>query len=562
MPRKPVRTVGSVALEGDDFKVSARPHVRMMMKRLFGRSRGLHGDLAFRISDESCRDLHWFTRRYPLEFSSEARKRMLRGKREYEKRTEAAARILAGQYEASDKFEEMALPPRPYQEKAAMLCLTTKTLLVVDELGLGKTVTGIAMLRERKTLPALVVAPPHLCEQWKDQLAKFMPQYSVEVVKTVKYYDLDPWPDVIVCSYYRLHGWADHLADRIETVIFDEVQELRIPTSQKYQASKYVGQNATYTMGLSATPIYGYGGEIFWVYNAMCEGLLGSWEEFKREWCREMYGDRNKAQLLEPDAFGEYVRDQGWMVRRTRADVGRELPPLSRVTQTVSSDTKVLEAARTSALALAKVIVSQNASSEDRFHAAGQLDMKMRHATGVAKAPFVAAFADMLLESSPDEPLVMFGWHRDVYGIWAEALKKYNPVWHTGRESGAQKRKSLKAFTSGDSRLMFMSLRSGSGVDGLQHVCCRYVIGELDWSPGVLEQCGGRLDRDGQTKPVFGYFPVCENGSDPLMVDLLGLKRAQVEGLRDPGGPALKVRQVDPGHIRKLAEELLKGAKR
>jgi len=557
MARDAVRTVGSVELVDGEFVVKAKPHVRMVAKRLFGRSRGKHGDLVFRASDDACRDLQWFSLRYPLDFSRAAHRFMHKGKRAYEKRTETAARILLGDYESQEGWEDMALPPRPYQEQAAALCKETRVLLVVDELGLGKTVTGLAMLRDKATLPCIVVAPPHLCSQWAKQCKKFLPQYSVEVCKRSSVYDIETWPDIFIISYFMLSGWADFLESKATTVIFDEVQELRRRESAKYKAARHVAGSATYVMGLSATPIYNYGGEIFNVYDAMCPGILGGWEEFKREWCYGSYGDRDRVRLEDPEVFGEYLRDAGWMVRRTRLEVGRELPPHSRVTQIVDSDSETMKAARGSALELARLIVDQNTDREIRFQAAGQLDSRIRHATGVAKAPYVAAFADMLLESSPD-PLVMFGWHRDVYGIWESLLKKHKPVMFTGSESRSKKDKAVEAFVNGDTRLMFMSLRSGAGVDGLQFRCSRYVIGELDWSPGVLEQIGGRFDRDGQDQPVFGYYPVCNTGSDPIMVDTLGLKRAQIEPLRDPGGPALKLKEVDPNHIRKLAEDLIR----
>ncbi len=74
-----------------------------------------------------------------------------------------------------------------------------------------------------------------------------------------------------------------------------------------------------------------------------------------------------------------------------------------------------------------------------------------------------------------------------------------------------------------------MSLRSGAGVDGLQEVCRVGVFGELDWSPMTHKQCLGRLFRDGQTQEVIGYFLHCEDGSDPTVMEVLGIKRGQAD---------------------------------
>lgn len=119
--------------------------------------------------------------------------------------------------------------------------------------------------------------------------------------------------------------------------------------------------------------------------------------------------------------------------------------------------------------------------------------------TGLAKAPFVAEFVRLRLES--EERIVLFGWHRAVCDIWLDRLAEFNPVLYTGTESPNQKGAVLEAFKEGGSRVLIMSLRSGSGVDGLQSVAKVAVFGELDWSLWVHEQGTGRLRRDGIAPP-------------------------------------------------------------
>ena len=182
----------------------------------------------------------------------------------------------------------------------------------------------------------------------------------------------------------------------------------------------------------------------------------------------------------------------------------------------------------------------------------------MRQITGLAKAPYVAEFVRMLIEGGSG-PVVLFGWHRDVYGIWEERLREYSPVRFTGSESVKQKQDNLEKFLRGESQVLMMSLRSGSGVDGLQGVSSTVVIGELDWSPGAIEQCIGRVSRDGQKESVFVYYLTAADGADPVMVDVLGIKRGQIEGVRDPKAPLMEMGRADPDHIKKLAEAYVKG---
>ena len=108
----------------------------------------------------------------------------------------------------------------------------------------------------------------------------------------------------------------------------------------------------------------------------------------------------------------------------------------------------------------------------------------------------------------------------------------------------------------GTSKVLILSLRAGAGIDGLQHVCRTCVFGELDWSPGVHEQCLGRVYRDGQPDPVVAYYLLAEEGADPIMSDVLGVKRGQIEGLRDPDAPLVEA-GIDPDHLKRLAKDFL-----
>jgi hypothetical protein len=177
--------------------------------------------------------------------------------------------------------------------------------------------------------------------------------------------------------------------------------------------------------------------------------------------------------------------------------------------------------------------------------------------SGISKAPFVADFVRLLVEES-DEPVLLGGWHHEVYRLWCDRLQDLNPVMFTGQESPTQKEAAKQAFLSGESKVLVMSLRAGAGIDGLQKVCRTVVFGELDWSPSVHEQFTGRVYRDGQPDPVVAYYLTADSGSDPVIADVLGIKRGQLDGIRDPSGALVMPTQADPGRMRKLAEDYLK----
>jgi SNF2 family DNA or RNA helicase len=545
----------------NQWEISCEPHVALRLKRVFGKANSRDfGKIYISATVENCRDLEWFIARYPLEIKQADL--LAQRASEHRERQSLVNDLLAQRRQPQDF--PLALPLRHYQAEAAEMWLTARGLLLADDVGLGKTAVAIAGFNQPAALPALVVTLTHLPRQWEAECKKFAPGLRVHILKKGQPYDLADskragllarMPDVIISNYHKLAGWAETLAPLVRSVVFDECQELRHRGSQKYVAARHVAEACQFRLGLSATPIYNYGGEIFNVIDALCPEQLGTWEEFEREWCT--WGWSTKPRIENPKAFGGYAREAGLMLRRTRTEVGRELPAITVVPHYVDADPAALAAMQGQAIELAKLILRQGQDFKgQKMQAAAEFDMRMRQATGIAKAPFVAEFVRFLAKDN-DQPVVLYGWHREVYEIWKEKLRDLNPVLYTGSESPNQKEVSKQAFLSGQSKVLVISLRAGQGMDGLQDVCHVCVFGELDWSPGVHEQCIGRIHRDGQDEPVTAYYMLSTEGADPIMSDVLGIKKAQIEGLRDPNQELVTKLQIDQDYIKRLAEQFL-----
>lgn len=555
-------TFGTVRRMTGWWIVSCEPHVRSRLKRVFARAPKQAAE-HIRISDtpENSRDLAWFLERYPMDMEADVAEHLQRQSVQHVSMEIAIADLLAARRPLTNV--QMAVPARDYQLQAADAVAIRGGLLLADDVGLGKSVSAIAAMLHPDRLPAVVVCDTNLPRQWEAYLHRFAPDLKVHVVRKGTPYPLtrqpkqrtaDLWPerlpDVLVINYHKLRGWAETLAPIARFAVFDECQALRHPNTLINTAARHLAKAADGRMGLSATPIYNYGTEFFHVIDVLVPGCLGAYDEFVREWCGE--GERIK----DTKEFGGYLRREGILMRRTRADVDRELPALTKIEHEVETDVDVLRELQGNAIELARVIVGQNERYRgEKMNAAGEFDALMRQATGVAKAPYVAEFVRIIAESG--EPVVLFGWHRDVYAIWLEQLADLNPVLYTGSESPTQKQAAKDAFVSGEAKVLIISLRSGAGMDGLQGMCSTVVFGELDWSPGVHEQCIGRVHRDGQEKPVMAYYLTSADGSDPIVSGVLGVKREQIEGVRNPSlGMAERI-DTGQNHIRRLAEEFL-----
>ena len=546
------RTFGVLRLVdgGASWEMSAlEPHVAIRLKHLFPRvPKQSAGPFLFPRDLMHAADLEWFITRYPLAMTDEDRLALTEGRLAFDLQQAEMERILLPDYRPPSVIGiRDGQEVRHYQSQAIELLRRRKSLLLGDEGGLGKTYAAAAFLcAEPGALPAAVICDPHMQKQWRDKIQAFT-TLRTHIIKKATPYDLPP-ADVYIFRISQIGGWVDIFATGFfKAAVYDEPQSLRTGTSTAKGASaRILSSHVVFRLGLTATPIYNYGTEMWNVMQFIDDTVLGSYADFQREWVDEF------GRIRDPKALGTYLREQHVLLRRLKSDVGQELPKVSRVVEYVDYDEKTVRSIEDLAHRLA--IRATTGAFTERGQAVRELDMMVRQTTGVSKAKAVAQFVRLLVEAG--EPVLLVGWHRAVYDIWLEELKDFNPAMHTGSETATQKNREKERFLSGETPVMIMSLRSGAGVDGLQEHCSVAVFGELDWSPGIHQQIIWRLDREGQTDPVMAFFLVVDEGSDPPIMDVLGIKSSEATQIVDPH---LGVQMVEDGssNLQKLVERYL-----
>ncbi len=514
----------------DCWVVKAEPAVTELCKRLFpGTDGSRRGEARFTAHRRIVGDLNWLMMRYPLTIKPQDAQRWreaLQDARAYAERRERAK-------EAPERVQPDATVfagrLTPFQEEGLAFLLRDERCLLADEMGLGKTVQALAMLAQLQAFPAMLIAPAHLIRNWQSEIGRFLhhPDGSpmrVHVLKGLKPYALPP-ADLYLMHYLLLRGWKEELpALGLRTVVFDEIQELRHSGTEKYSAASLLAGAANRVVGLSGTPIYNLGAEIWNVVNILDYHFLGDFESFTREWC---YGYGNQI-VAKPEQLGEYLRREGLMLRRTKQQVLPELPPKRRLVIPIDRDDALY---RRLMLPLQdKLLALKNGSlltEAQRALLTLEVEQGERQATGLAKAPFVAQFVRALLEGG--EKVLLFAHHHAVMDTYRQELRSFSPAFITGRETADRKEQSVERFMQGRTELCCVSLRAASGLN-LQRATC-VVFGELDWSPAVHSQAEDRAHRMGQTDSILCYYPVAPGGSDQEMQDALGLKVSQFVAL-------------------------------
>jgi len=566
-----LKTYGQLLHRKGSWIIETEPHVIIRLRRVFQRiskPKPIEGETKQMIcltdTLETSRELEWFLTRFPLKPENGATELRLAERaakhRDAEHQVQELLSREPGKKPVKAPEFRTAIPVRDYQKEGAQLGLLTGGTLLAWDMGLGKSACSIYMLLDPRTRPALIVTLTALPDQWESEVRKFAPKLTTHVIRSTRPYDIakacgGKFPDVLIISYSKIAGWKDDLI--VNSFIVDEIQEFRSGAdTKKGAAGQAIAKRAKFVLGLSGTPFANMGGEAYHIFEIIRSGYLGTYREFTTEWCVGDSENAGRVKLKDPVAFGSYLRHAGLMDRKTKADVGRELPKLNKIIQIVDHDHDHLRSIQDRARALAETILSKTERTRGaKMQASEEFSNILRRVTGEAKAPWVADLVRLLVESG--ESVLCYLWHRSVYAIILERLKDLNPCMFTGSESPAQKAESKRKFCAGETKVLLMSLRAGTGLDGLQHNCSTVVHGELDWTPMAHDQGTTRIYRDGQTKPVFAYFPLADDGSDPVVSDVLGVKRSQLEGVRDLSVGMDALPPVDMNHVKLLAETYL-----
>ena len=539
--------------------VKGDPSVTEMCKRLFPGSAGSRrGEARFTAHRRMVGDLCWLMMRFPLTVK-------MSDLALWDKAV-ADARAYAIQREKAARMPTFATPPEgtftgqlmAFQQEGLGFLLQHDRCLLADEMGLGKTVQALSWLASTASFPALVIPPAHLTRNWQEEATRFLRLNGqpprVHVIRGLKPYDL-PEADIYIMHYLLLRGWKEVLPTLpFRAVIFDEIQELRHTGTEKYSAASLLSESCEKVIGLSGTPIYNKGGEIWNVINILDFHFLGDWESFSREWC---YGYGN-AVVVKPDLLGAYLKREGLMLRRTKQEVLKELPPKRRLVQELDWNDKVY--ARLMEPILPQLLrwkTDGTLTASSRAMLEESISQRARQATGVAKAPYVCQFVRALLEGG--EQVLLFAHHHEVMDIYKKELHSFSPGFITGRETSAMKDRAVERFMTGKTDVLCISLRAASGLN-LQRATC-VVFGELDWSPAVHSQAEDRAHRIGQEDSLLCYYLVAPQGSDASMQEALGLKVSQFVGLM--GDTPISAQQAADAasqarrHVEKIVQELM-----
>ena len=531
------------------WKISGTRAVNMVSKLI---PRGWYGDKPDEVivsdNDENIKKLKMIDERYSFELLSNS----------VWKRKIAPLTIKKIRIPKIEKLRQ-AVPSKQFRgtlldfqrEGLDFLIKSSGNALLADEMGLGKTVQTLAYLsKEKNAFPALIVAPLVTLINWKREIEKFLKKKgkngkiidnespSSIMIRNGKLADIGNY-DFYIINYELLHKrLPDLMKLGIRSVVCDEVQHLRSKTTQKYAAVKELAALETikYRVGLSGTPIYNRGSEIWPIIDILKPGLLGNFKEFCEYFC--YVNEKGKAIVLENKR--DTLRNQltkHVMLRRKKSDVLKELKDKVRHTEHVLADEKFYKSE------LKKIwtkLEEEQRYAESAFDKSASYHRAIeseRQAAGLAKLKQVTHFVNEVMET--EESIVVFCHHKAIHSLLHHSLSEYNPAAIIGGQTDVVRQREIDRFQKGQTKLMIAGLRAGNV--GINLTNARYVIfAELDWSPAIHRQAEDRLHRIGQKNTVFAYYLVGKGTLDEHVAEILVDKSYEIDTILDKQGESFE----------------------
>ena len=429
----------------------------------------------------------------------------------------------------------------PHQRDGAEWLAGRARAALLDDPGLGKTITAIVAADIVKARRVLVLAPSCVVFNWRHEFEEWSPGRVVQVVVTGRT-TLDPKADVIVTTHGLLltkHVRAQLLAGGFDLAILDESHFLRSPDAKRAQQFYGIGGAGVVdaverVWCLTGTPMPNNCAELWTMLHGLWRDRVPeSYHEFRARYCRTKwtpYGDH--VGIVGNLNVGELRQRIEGLTLRRRKDAVLDLPPV-RYEQVNLRATKMpqeIAALEAELGPTVKAALAQVDSVAEAFETLGNSKAfaAFRRLCGLAKADAAADLLEMELDSGALPKVVVFAHHSDVVERVAIRLARFGVRTITGATSALQRRAAVLAFQSNaGNRVIVCNILAG-GTGTTLTAAADVVFVEMSYVPGENAQAADRIRRIGQKQACRVRFIALDETLDASMVGVLRRKTAAI----------------------------------
>ena len=390
---------------------------------------------------------------------------------------------------------------------------------IFDDPGLGKTIQAIGVLNVKGYRKVLVICPAFLRQNWHTEMEKWWANFDDPTLIRSK--KDDEGDRSVICSYNLAAGIRRRDFD---CIIIDELHRLKNSDAQwtkKILLNKgsLIQASEAKVIGLTGTPVpNGKPDEVWTVVKHLAPEIS---EDFKGDKWRFL----QRFCVFDSDQFGTFVvgsknldelntrlRGSGFMARRRKSDVLKQLPAKRHAMVVLDPNTRTTKLLKKEAEFSVDEIVEHSGVSRQGGLA------ELRRLLGLSKIEDAAGFImDMLANGT--RKIVVGAYHVDVVkGLATEIQRRAGLVLQVseiyGAISEAERVKRINYFqTTSNSAVIIGQIQAmGEGVTLTASSDC--VMVEESWIPGQNDQFSDRLHRIGQNEKVTVWHLMYKDSID------------------------------------------------
>lgn len=493
----------------------------------------------------------------------------------------------------------------PYQKVGVSYLLQARRAILGDQPGLGKTLQALSALASENAFPAVIVSPNTLKLNWRNEINKFYPHLTVNVVSGKKAEAL-PNADITLINYDIVYERADDLlAFNPVALVADESHAIKngkayhtcpecdskVRSNAKncgicglhnfkpvrkwtvkraggvIRLSEAIPPNGLILL-LTGTPITNRPIELVPQLEAInaLHHFGGRWK-FEARYCPNGKG----AAFM--DELNKRMRSLCY-IRRKKQDVYGELPDVRNAVQILNIDSKDYLKYRKIEKDVIDFLANKArdaAEADGRDPDAAYLDKYnqlqfsehlvkltvLRDAVSQMKYDAITAWLDQFLENG-DEKVVVFAEHisfvERLYERYGDLAVKVR-----GGVSNEDRMEAVNRFQNDESCRVFIGNMKAASEGLTLTAASDVVFCELGWTPAIHEQCVGRCyGRVNDLHGATAWYLLAEKTIDQDIFELLEKKKVIVDAVTDGEDP------VESGNVmidllKKLTERGLNG---
>ena len=447
----------------------------------------------------------------------------------------------------------------PHQQEGALKILRDLDgrALLADEVGLGKTITAGMVLKEcivrGFVKKALILTPPSLVNQWKEELTSKMNLDFKEINKESEWENTN----LAIASIDKVKNFNNSTnefkhskAHEIywDIIIIDEAHKLKDKKTFRW---KFVDKlQKKRLLLLTATPFQNDLIELYNLLSLLRRGHLGTLSEFRASFLV----DGNERQPLNPQELKRKLSEV--MIRRRRDEVKgihymKRVPKIQSIDLTFEEKRAYEEVSdlllvhyydyegkpistNLAAYSILPKITSSSKSSIEflenlvknpKYHEttreiAEELVLRFK---GLSKDSKIERLIELIKEIETKDKgtkILLYTKHPATLKYIAGILRKekFSLTEFQGGLTNEEKSKRIQEFKEKTQILV----STETGAEGLNFQFCNNLINyDLPWNPMSVEQRIGRLDRIGQKKDIFVYSLATKGTMEEYVVDLI-----------------------------------------